>query len=121
MAGETTITVVGNLTDDPELRLRAGLHHLEKRLEKLRTALALPGHSDEEDHEAVSLFRATLLGRRQLVGIAAGVDGVFLEVHDNPAEAKSDGANALDLKYLRPLLETLLAIHAASGHKVGDR
>ncbi len=46
--------------------------------------------------------------------VAAGIDGVFLEVHDNPAEAKSDGANALDLKNLRPLLETLLAIHAAS-------
>ncbi len=46
--------------------------------------------------------------------VAAGVDGVFLEVHDNPAEAKSDGANALDLKNLRPLLETLLAIHAAA-------
>ncbi|WP_414637858.1 3-deoxy-8-phosphooctulonate synthase [Alloacidobacterium sp.] len=43
--------------------------------------------------------------------VAAGVDGIFLEVHDNPAEAKSDGANALDLKYLGPLLETLLAIH----------
>jgi 2-dehydro-3-deoxyphosphooctonate aldolase (KDO 8-P synthase) len=49
--------------------------------------------------------------------VAAGVDGVFLEVHDNPAEAKSDGANALDLKYLRPLLETLLAIHEAAGAK----
>jgi 2-dehydro-3-deoxyphosphooctonate aldolase (KDO 8-P synthase) len=46
--------------------------------------------------------------------VAAGLDGVFLEVHDNPAEAKSDGANALDLKYLRPLLETLLAIHEAA-------
>lgn len=46
--------------------------------------------------------------------VAAGVDGIFLEVHDNPAEAKSDGANALDLKHLRPLLETLLAIHAAA-------
>ena len=45
--------------------------------------------------------------------VAAGVDGIFLEVHDNPAEAKSDGANALDLKYLRSLLETLLAIHKA--------
>jgi len=50
--------------------------------------------------------------------VAAGVDGVFLEVHDNPAEAKSDGANALDLKYLRPLLETLLAIHEAAQVKV---
>ena len=45
--------------------------------------------------------------------VAAGVDGIFLEVHDNPANAKSDGANALDLKLLKPLLEGLLAIHAA--------
>ena len=35
--------------------------------------------------------------------VAAGVDGVFMEVHDNPAVAKSDGANALDLKWLRPV------------------
>lgn len=43
--------------------------------------------------------------------VAAGVDGVFLEVHDNPAEAKSDGANALHLNRLKALLEQLLAIH----------
>jgi 2-dehydro-3-deoxyphosphooctonate aldolase (KDO 8-P synthase) len=43
--------------------------------------------------------------------VAAGVDGVFLEVHDNPANAKSDGANALNLMQLRPLLESLLDIH----------
>ena len=48
--------------------------------------------------------------------VAAGVDGVFLEVHDDPAHAKSDGANALDLKLLKPLLETLLKIHAAAGN-----
>jgi 2-dehydro-3-deoxyphosphooctonate aldolase (KDO 8-P synthase) len=47
--------------------------------------------------------------------VAAGIDGIFLEVHDNPAQAKSDGANALDLKNLKPLLETLLAIHQAAG------
>jgi 2-dehydro-3-deoxyphosphooctonate aldolase (KDO 8-P synthase) len=46
--------------------------------------------------------------------VGAGVDGLFLEVHDDPANAKSDGANALDLKNLRSLLETLLAIHAAA-------
>jgi 2-dehydro-3-deoxyphosphooctonate aldolase (KDO 8-P synthase) len=44
--------------------------------------------------------------------VAAGIDGLFLEVHDDPANAKSDGANALDLKNLKPLLEELLAIHA---------
>ncbi|QMV19069.1 3-deoxy-8-phosphooctulonate synthase [Granulicella sp. 5B5] len=46
--------------------------------------------------------------------VAAGIDGLFLEVHDNPTEAKSDGANALRLDLLKPLLETLLAIHAAT-------
>jgi len=45
--------------------------------------------------------------------VAAGIDGLFLEVHDDPANAKSDGANALDLKLLKPLLETLLAIQRA--------
>jgi 2-dehydro-3-deoxyphosphooctonate aldolase (KDO 8-P synthase) len=45
--------------------------------------------------------------------VAAGVDGVFLEVHDNPAEAKSDGANALHLDKLKQVLEHLLAIHRA--------
>src|ERR1022692_490904 len=47
--------------------------------------------------------------------VAAGIDGLFLEVHDDPANAKSDGANALDLKLLKPLLEKLLAIHLAAG------
>jgi 2-dehydro-3-deoxyphosphooctonate aldolase (KDO 8-P synthase) len=50
--------------------------------------------------------------------VAAGVDGVFLEVHDNPTEAKSDGANALNLKDLKGVLETLLAVHAASRGRV---
>jgi 2-dehydro-3-deoxyphosphooctonate aldolase (KDO 8-P synthase) len=45
--------------------------------------------------------------------VAAGVDGIFMEVHDNPKEAKSDGANALDLKNLRRTLEELLAVRAA--------
>ena len=45
--------------------------------------------------------------------VAAGIDGVFLEVHNNPAEAKSDGANALHLNKLKSVLETLLAVHAA--------
>jgi 2-dehydro-3-deoxyphosphooctonate aldolase (KDO 8-P synthase) len=45
--------------------------------------------------------------------VAAGVDGVFMEVHDNPAEAKSDGANALALSELEPVLQELLAIRNA--------
>jgi 2-dehydro-3-deoxyphosphooctonate aldolase (KDO 8-P synthase) len=45
--------------------------------------------------------------------VAAGVDGVFMEVHDNPAAAKSDGANALPLEKLRATLTELLAVHNA--------
>lgn len=45
--------------------------------------------------------------------VAAGVDGVFMEVHDNPAQAKSDGANALNLKNLEAVLTELLAVRRA--------
>jgi len=45
--------------------------------------------------------------------VAAGVDGVFLEVHDNPSQAKSDGANALHLDKLKDVLAELLSVHAA--------
>jgi 2-dehydro-3-deoxyphosphooctonate aldolase (KDO 8-P synthase) len=40
-------------------------------------------------------------------GVAAGVDGIFLETHDNPVAALSDGANALPLSQLRGLLDRL--------------
>ncbi len=43
-------------------------------------------------------------------GIATGVDGLFIETHFDPANAKSDGANMLDLKYLEKLLSNLVAI-----------
>ena len=45
--------------------------------------------------------------------VAAGVDGIFLEVHDAPACAKSDGANALRLDTRQGVLEELLRVHAA--------
>ncbi|HUK90345.1 MAG TPA: 3-deoxy-8-phosphooctulonate synthase, partial [Blastocatellia bacterium] len=44
-------------------------------------------------------------------GVACGVDGVFMEVHDNPAAALSDGPNSLPLDRLEPLLKKLAAIH----------
>ncbi len=43
-------------------------------------------------------------------GVAVGVDGIFLETHQNPAEAKSDGANMLPLAQLPELLRHLAAI-----------
>lgn len=44
-------------------------------------------------------------------GVACGVDGIFMEVHDNPAAALSDGPNNLPLERLQPLLEKLQAIY----------
>jgi len=46
--------------------------------------------------------------------VAAGIDGIFMEVHDNPPQAKSDGANALPLGELRGVLAKLLAIRKAA-------
>ena len=57
-------------------------------------------------------------GAREMVpvlaraGIAAGVAGLFMETHPNPAQAWSDGPNAVPLKHMRALLETLLALDA---------
>jgi 2-dehydro-3-deoxyphosphooctonate aldolase (KDO 8-P synthase) len=55
-------------------------------------------------------------GAREMVpvlaraGVAAGVAGLFMETHPNPAEAWSDGPNAVPLKHMRALLESLVAI-----------
>lgn len=43
--------------------------------------------------------------------VATGVDGIFLEVHDDPDHAKSDGPNMIELSKLQPLLETLVKIN----------
>jgi 2-dehydro-3-deoxyphosphooctonate aldolase (KDO 8-P synthase) len=46
-------------------------------------------------------------------GVAAGLDGLFMEVHDNPAKALSDGPNALELSLLKPLLQQLVSLRQA--------
>ncbi len=43
-------------------------------------------------------------------GVAVGVDGLFIETHPNPSQAKSDGANMLPLQNLESLLKKLVAI-----------
>jgi 2-dehydro-3-deoxyphosphooctonate aldolase (KDO 8-P synthase) len=47
-------------------------------------------------------------------GAAVGIDGIFLEVHDNPAKALSDGTNALPLAQFRPLLQKIQRLAALS-------
>jgi 2-dehydro-3-deoxyphosphooctonate aldolase (KDO 8-P synthase) len=46
-------------------------------------------------------------------GVAAGADGVFMEVHENPARALSDGPNAYRLRDVKKLLQRLLRVRAA--------
>ncbi|MEQ1869399.1 MAG: 3-deoxy-8-phosphooctulonate synthase [Vicinamibacterales bacterium] len=68
-------------------------------------SLQLPGAGD-----GVTAGLAQYITPLASSGVAAGVDGVFLEVHDDPSKAKSDGQNALRLDLLEPLLERLMAI-----------
>jgi 2-dehydro-3-deoxyphosphooctonate aldolase (KDO 8-P synthase) len=51
-------------------------------------------------------------------GVACGVDAVFMEVHDAPERAPSDGPNMLPLARMGPLLESLRAIHGLVGERV---
>jgi 2-dehydro-3-deoxyphosphooctonate aldolase (KDO 8-P synthase) len=70
-------------------------------------SLQLPGGGD-----GVTAGLAQYIEPLASAGVAAGVDGVFLEVHDDPAHAKSDAQNALRLDLLEPLLRRLMAIDA---------
>ena len=68
-------------------------------------SLQLPGgqgHSSGGQPEFIPYFARA--------GVAAGVDGLFMEVHDNPAKALSDGPNALQLAKLPELLAQLVKI-----------
>jgi 2-dehydro-3-deoxyphosphooctonate aldolase (KDO 8-P synthase) len=59
-------------------------------------------------------------GQREMVpvlaraAVAVGVAGLFMETHPNPAVAMSDGPNAVPLKHMRALLETLVALDAVT-------
>jgi 2-dehydro-3-deoxyphosphooctonate aldolase (KDO 8-P synthase) len=50
-------------------------------------------------------------------GVAAGVDGLFMEVHEKPSRALSDGPNAYRLSRLRALLRRLLHVQRAAHHR----
>jgi 2-dehydro-3-deoxyphosphooctonate aldolase (KDO 8-P synthase) len=66
-----------------------------------------------DSEQAVSGGQPEFIPVLARAAVAAGVDGVFMEVHDNPKQAKSDGANALQSTKLRTLLKELLAIERA--------
>src|SRR5579871_3706906 len=74
-------------------------------------SVQLPSASHgDEDQPAASGGQPEFIPVLARASAAAGVDGVFMEVHDNPKQAKSDGANALESTKLRGLLKELLAI-----------
>ena len=68
-------------------------------------SLQLPGGGD-----GVTSGLAEYIEPLARAGVAAGVDAVFLEVHENPAQARSDAANALELGRLEPLLQRLVEL-----------
>lgn len=70
-------------------------------------SLQLPGGGD-----GVTAGQAEFIEPMACAGVAAGVDGVFMEVHQDPPRAKSDAQNALELDLLPALLEQLVQIHA---------
>jgi len=70
-------------------------------------SLQLPGGGD-----GVTAGLAQYITPLASAGVAAGVDGVFLEVHEDPPRAKSDAQNALALDLLEPLLRRLTRLDA---------
>jgi 2-dehydro-3-deoxyphosphooctonate aldolase (KDO 8-P synthase) len=70
-------------------------------------SLQLPGGGD-----GVTAGQAEFIEPMASAGVAAGVDGVFMEVHERPEHARSDAQNALRLELLEPLLRRLVRIHA---------
>jgi 2-dehydro-3-deoxyphosphooctonate aldolase (KDO 8-P synthase) len=76
-------------------------------------SVQLPSLHANGDEPAVSGGQPEFIPVLSRAAVAAGVDGVFMEVHDNPKEAKSDGANALDSRNLRAVLKELLAVRKA--------
>ena len=71
-------------------------------------SLQLPGAGD-----GVTAGQAEFIDTLAPAGVAAGVDGVFLEIHEDPSKAKSDAQNALALDRLDGLLGLLTRIDAA--------
>ena len=69
-------------------------------------------HSLQQPNQAsgVTGGRPALISTMARAGIAAGVDGIFIETHFDPANAKSDGANMLPLEQLEKLLKDLVEL-----------
>src|ERR1700724_2289984 len=76
-------------------------------------SVQLPSAAVGDGDHAVSGGQPEFIPLLARAAVAAGVDGVFMEVHDNPKQAKSDGANALHSTNLLGVLKELLAVQKA--------
>ncbi len=115
--GATDLTVTergtffgyGNLVVDmrslPRMRERTGAPVLFDGTHSVQRPGRAEGSSGGDPEYIPTLVRAA---------VAAGCDGLYLEVHPEPARAPSDGTSMLPLERLRELMETVLAIRAAS-------
>ena len=75
-------------------------------------------HSLQQPNQSVGVTggRPEMISTIAKAGIATGVDGLFIETHFDPANAKSDGANMLDISRLEKLLSDLTAIRKTINH-----
>src|SRR5580698_1340904 len=76
-------------------------------------SVQLPSSQADDGTAAVSGGQPEFIPVLARAAVAAGVDGIFLEVHDNPKVAKSDGGNALESIKLREVLKELLVLRKA--------
>jgi len=99
-----------------DMRAFPMLHHLGWPVVYDAThSVQLPGGGD-----GVTAGQAEYIEPLAAAAVAAGVDGVFVEVHDNPARAKSDAQNALALDRVEPLVRHLMRIHDAARETLNE-
>jgi 2-dehydro-3-deoxyphosphooctonate aldolase (KDO 8-P synthase) len=95
-----------------DMRSLAIMHRFAPVVFDATHSVQLPS-SSADGESAVSGGQPEFIPLLARAAVAAGVDGVFLEVHDNPKQAKSDGANALESTQLRGVLKQLIAVQTA--------
>jgi len=85
-------------------------------LKKLAPTILDVTHSVQKPNQSIGITGGSPEHIESLAraGIVNNVDGIFLETHTNPSEAKSDGSNMLDIKNLEKLLSNLLELRVAT-------
>ena len=75
-------------------------------------------HSLQQPNQTIGVTggRPEMISTIARAGIASGADGIFIETHFDPANAKSDGANMLNISLLEKLLSDLVAIRKTLNH-----